>query len=73
MGSKGVRGTSIALPERANKRLDARVFARHIEGWVSEPYRCIIIAYLGISGSLQGFEVMQQLFLGRGIGGHTEG
>ena len=31
------------------------------------------MAYLGISGSLQGFEVMQQLFLDRRIGGHAEG
>ncbi len=28
-----------------------------------KPYRCINIAYLGISGSLQGFEVMKQLLL----------
>jgi len=39
----------------------------------SRPYRCINIAYLGISRSLQGFEVMQQLLLDRRIGGHAEG
>ena len=37
------------------------------------PYRCINFAYLGISGSLQGLEVVQQLLLYRRIGGHTEG
>jgi hypothetical protein len=37
------------------------------------PYRRINVAYLRISGSLQGFEVMQQLLLDRRISGHAEG
>ncbi|MDQ3776121.1 MAG: hypothetical protein M3461_18110, partial [Pseudomonadota bacterium] len=69
----------LGAPQRAKgpSGVPRRVFdvlpidARHVR--MRFPYCCINIAYLGISGSLQGFEVMQQLLLDRRIGGHAEG